>query len=52
MRDSNPQTIYLKDYTVPEYLIDDVELNFVLDEEKTRVVSKLTIKRKYFLTIK
>jgi aminopeptidase N len=43
MRDANPQTIHLKDYTVPEYLIKNVELNFVLDEEKTRIVSKLTI---------
>jgi len=43
MRDANPQTIYLKDYTVPEYLIENVELSFILDEEKTRVVSKLTM---------
>jgi len=28
MRDPNPQTIYLKDYTVPEYLIHSVALNF------------------------
>ena len=45
MRDANPQTIYLKDYTVPEYLIDHVDLNFILDEENTRVVSKLTLQR-------
>ena len=45
MRDANPQTIYLKDYTVPEYLIETVELNFILDQEKTRVVSKLTLLR-------
>ncbi len=43
MRDENPKTIHLKDYTVPEYLIKNVDLNFVLDEEKTHVVSKLTI---------
>ncbi len=43
MRDANPQTIHLKDYTFPEYLINNIDLNFVLDEEKTRVVSKLTI---------
>ena len=45
MRDANPQTIYLKDYTVPDYLIDSVELNFTLDDEQTRVLSRLTIRR-------
>ncbi len=45
MRDANPQTIYLKDYTVPEYLIENVELNFILDEQETRVVSKLSLKK-------
>lgn len=45
MREANPQTIYLKDYTVPDYLIETVELNFILDQEKTRVVSKLTLLR-------
>ena len=45
MRDATPQTIYLKDYTVPEYLIDSTELTIILDEEKTSVVSKLIIKK-------
>ena len=45
MRDANPQTIYLKDYTVPDYLIHSVELNFALDAENTRVVSRLTLSR-------
>lgn len=45
MRDANPQTIYLKDYTVPDYLIHNVELNFSLDDENTRVVSRLTMSR-------
>ncbi len=44
MQDKKPQTIYLKDYTVPEYLIDSIELTLVLDESNTRVVSKLTIR--------
>ncbi|MCK5121972.1 MAG: hypothetical protein KAQ91_08300, partial [Methylococcales bacterium] len=43
MQDANPKTIYLNEYTVPEYLIDNVELNFILDEQKTRVVSTLTV---------
>jgi len=45
MRDANPQTIYLKDYTVPEYLIQNVDLKFILDEEKTTVESRLTMLR-------
>jgi aminopeptidase N len=45
MRDTNPQTVYLKDYTAPEYLIDSVELNFTLDDENTQVISRLTMRR-------
>ena len=45
MRDANPQTIYLKDYTVPDYLIHSVDLNFTLAEENTRVISRLTLSR-------
>ncbi len=45
MRDPNPQTIYLKDYTVPDYLIHNVALNFTLDEECTVVSSRLTLSR-------
>ena len=35
------QKIYLKDYQVPNYLVDRVELTFKLSEEKTHVVSKV-----------
>jgi len=45
MRDANPRTVYLKDYTVPDYLIQNVDLNFTLDERNTRVVSRLTLCR-------
>ncbi len=45
MRDPNPQTIYLKDYTVPEYLIHSVALNFTLDDENTLVSSRLILSR-------
>ncbi len=45
MRDADPKTIYLKDYKVPEYLIDTVDLNFLLDEQRTRILSRLTIQR-------
>ena len=45
MRDAAPQTIYLKDYTVPEYLIDSIALDFELDETQTLVRSQLNIRR-------
>ena len=45
MQNKSPQTIYLKDYTVPDYLIQSVELTVILDELETRVVSKLTLQR-------
>lgn len=44
MRDAAPQTVYLKDYTPPEYLIDSVELEFDLDAENTRVRSRLSLR--------
>jgi aminopeptidase N len=45
MRDSNPQTIYLKDYTVPEYLVHSVALDFTLDDDNTLVSSRLILSR-------
>lgn len=41
---NNPQTIYLKDYTVPDYFIDHVELTFHLDDEQTKVSSQLSMR--------
>ncbi|WP_428357337.1 aminopeptidase N [Methyloprofundus sp.] len=41
--EAKPQTIYLKDYQEPKYLIETVDLNFILEAEYTRVVSRLTI---------
>ena len=45
MRDSTPQTIYLKDYAVPDYLIHTVVLDIQLDEERTLVRSQLVVSR-------
>jgi len=45
MRESTPKTVYLKDYQLPEYLIGSAELTFVLDEQDTRVVSRLTMQK-------
>ena len=46
--DQQVKTIYLKDYKAPDYLIDHVDLRFELNEEKTRVVSILQLKRQVF----
>ena len=45
MRDASPQTVYLKDYTPPEYLIDRVALEFDLDEQRTVVRASLSLQR-------
>jgi len=45
VRDGQPKTIYLKDYRVPAYLIEQVSLCFELDEEETLVRSRLKVTR-------
>ena len=45
MKDATPQTIYLKDYQVPEYLIEKTELVFELNEEDCKVSSRLHVLR-------
>lgn len=42
---SEPQTIYLKDYQVPLYLIDEIELHFTLEQDFTIVKSNLQVRR-------
>lgn len=44
-KDPSPKTIYLKDYQVPEFLIDKTELDFDIYPGKTTVRSKLHIQR-------
>jgi aminopeptidase N len=39
-----PQAIYLKDYQVPAYLIDETELRFELEDEQTLVHSRLKVR--------
>src|SRR5579883_1507830 len=43
MTQANPQTIYLKDYKAPHFLIETVDLEFELGEDVTHVKSKLQI---------
>ncbi|ROU00390.1 aminopeptidase N [Marinobacter sp. R17] len=45
MRTSQPRTIYLKDYKVPPYLVDHVDLRFELFEEGARVYNSMEIRR-------
>lgn len=45
MRDAQPQAIYLKDYRVPEFLIDQTDLSFDLQEEVTTVTARLAVRR-------
>ena len=40
----DPQTIYLKDYTPPAYLVDSVELTFKLHPTATRVLSRIAFR--------
>ncbi len=41
MSKNTPETIYLKDYKTPPYLVERVELKFTLDDSSTRVDSRL-----------
>ncbi|MDX1597774.1 MAG: aminopeptidase N, partial [Marinobacter sp.] len=45
MRTSQPKTIYLKDYRVPDFLVDHVDLRFELYEDGARVHSTLSLRR-------
>lgn len=45
MRDAQPSAIYLKDYRVPNFLIEKTELVFELAEDGSEVHSKLFIRR-------
>lgn len=45
MTTQQPQTIYLKDYAQPNFLIESIVLDFDLYESHTRVVSKMTVCR-------
>lgn len=45
MRDAQPRAVYLSDYRVPDFLIDSTELHFLLGDERTRVESRLALRR-------
>ncbi|MFC6980268.1 aminopeptidase N [Microbulbifer taiwanensis] len=45
MKDAQPSTVYLKDYRVPDYLVDSTHLHFELQPKATLVKSQLKIRR-------
>jgi aminopeptidase N len=45
MRSDTPQTIYLKDYQPPAFIIETIDLHFSLEAEHTTVSSVLTVRR-------
>jgi aminopeptidase N len=45
MRDASAKTIYLQDYQLPAFLIEQTELRFELGEELSRVSSRLHMRR-------
>jgi len=45
MRTDQPQTIYLKDYQAPEYLIEETRLRFELHDDQTLVHAELRLQR-------
>ncbi|MBT9522022.1 MAG: aminopeptidase N, partial [Dechloromonas sp.] len=45
MKTTTPQTVYLKDYTAPAYLIDTVDLDFNIETGGTTVSATLAMRR-------
>lgn len=45
MKEPAPSTIYLKDYKIPNFLIKTIHLTFDLHDTKTKVTSKMKIKK-------
>jgi aminopeptidase N len=50
-KENSPKTIYLKEYTAPDYFIEKVELDFTLKETATTVKSTMSISRKTDLAL-
>ena len=45
MKTDTPQTVYLKDYTLPAFWIDTVDLDFVIEAGGTTVTATLALRR-------
>ncbi|MCK5659190.1 MAG: hypothetical protein KAH96_04885, partial [Alphaproteobacteria bacterium] len=42
---SSPETIYLKDYQPPTFLVESIKLHFSLQQERTLVTNTMLLKR-------
>ena len=47
MKETTPRTIYLKNYQKPDYLIPELYLDFIINDDYTTVKSKLTVEANY-----
>lgn len=47
MKDATPRTIYLKNYKKPDYLIPELYLDFIINDDATVVKSKLSVEANY-----
>lgn len=47
MTDVNHRTVYRRDYTPPDYLVDSIGISFELGEETTTVIACLTLRANY-----
>ena len=45
MKESQGKTVFLRDYNLPDYLIDETQLVFELHEDYTLVISRLRMRR-------
>jgi len=45
MKESQGKTVFLRDYRVPDFLIDETHLDFALHEDQTLVASRLLLRR-------
>ena len=45
MKEGQPKAIYLKDYKVPPYLIDETNLHVDIHEDFTTIITVLRIRR-------
>ena len=45
MKEGQPSVIYLKDYQVPDFLIEETVLSFDINEGETQVTSELRMVR-------
>ena len=46
MSDEKPKTVLRSSYSVPDYLIDTVDLSFELAEDETHVGAVLSVRRR------